>query len=65
MASNLVTRLVVAVVSGLIAGVITALLLWVLAQLVPALTLDPGTWGTVVGVLVAIVTFVTGRERVW
>lgn len=59
---NLVERAVTAVVAGLVAGVVTALVVWLISVLVPGVALDPGFWGTVVGVIVALLTFVTGKN---
>lgn len=62
---NLAERAVRAIISGLIAGVIVALLLYVIHLIAPAFTVDPSTWGLIVGILTALYVFVTGyRTRV-
>jgi VIT1/CCC1 family predicted Fe2+/Mn2+ transporter len=61
---NLGERALAAIVSGLVAGVVTALVVWLISVLVPGVALDPGFWGTVVGVIVGLFTFFSGRNRV-
>jgi uncharacterized membrane protein YvlD (DUF360 family) len=61
---NLGERALTAIISGLVAGVVTALVVWLLSVLVPGVELDPGFWGTVVGVIVGLLTFFSGRSRV-
>lgn len=57
-------KVVNAVVAGLVTGVVVALLVWLISVLVPGVALDPGFWGTVAGVLAALVAFFSGRT-IW
>lgn len=61
---NLLERAVSAVVKGIIVGVVVALLLLIISALIPDVSLDAGKWGAIAGVLAALYTFVTGRDRV-
>ena len=57
-------RVVNAVVAGLVTGIVVALIIWVISALIPGIALDPGFWGTIAGVLAALVAFFSGRT-IW
>lgn len=61
--NNIADRVVKALIIGLVTGVVVALLVWIVSALTP-LALDPGFWGTVVGVIAGLYVFFTGKRIV-
>lgn len=59
---NTGNRVLNAVLYGIVVGIVVALLVWLLTSLT-ALTLDPGFWGTVAGVIAGLYAFLNGDRR--
>lgn len=61
---NLAERAIRALIVGLVTGVAVALLVWLVSVLLPGVSLDPGFWGTVAGVIAGLYTLFTGKRVV-
>lgn len=66
MVENVVERAVRSIVVGLIAGILVGLTLWIVEAVITnagqSINLNPSMWGLIVGVLVALYSFVTNRR---
>lgn len=62
MDNNLVSRLVRSIISGIVAGIITAILLFIVSALLPGVRIDASLWAMIVGILVALYSFVSGNN---
>lgn len=60
--NDLASRVVNALLAGIITGLVVALVLFVISALLPGVTIDASFWGTVVGVLAALVSFLQNRS---